>query len=160
MKQIKYLPLLLLIVLTGCIQMNMRFQPTSALKNEYNHTAKDANVTIHYSVKKTADGASMVKMAVQNTARVYMRNLTINYDECCQVNQSGPGKYRYQNLGNLKNRAHTPMSLKIPAGDFKSIKLKYSYTPVMEDGFLKTSNSDQAPIMAETVHGEVVLFIR
>ncbi len=52
------------------------------------------------------------------------------------------------------------MSLKIPAGDFNTVKLKYSYTPVLEDGFLKTSNTDQAPATNETINGTLILFIK
>ncbi len=89
MKRFKYLPLLLLLVLAGCIQMNMRFQPTSSLKNEYDQTTKDNSLSIHYSVKNVGD-SRVINMAVQNTARLYMKNLTINYDECCQTNQIGP----------------------------------------------------------------------
>ncbi len=67
-------------------------------KNEYDQTTKDNSLSIHYSVKKNVGDSRVINMAVQNTARLYMKNLTINYDECCQTNQIGPGQYSYKKL--------------------------------------------------------------
>lgn len=140
MKKLLLIPLAL-VILAGCMQMNMQFEPTVKLIDKYDHSVKDKNIAIYYSVKNTPSG-KMLNMAVQNVAKVYMRNLTINYDECCQTYKKGSGKYNFKNLGNLKNRSHKTMQLSLKGIDEKSLKLVYKFTPVVEDSFLKRDSGN------------------
>jgi len=137
--------------------MNMRFQPTAELKDRHAHSSKDSNIAIHYNVQRSS-GGTVFNMAVQNTARIFMKNLVINYDECCQAMHKGPGVYNHKNLGNLKNRSHKVMTLKVSDSKVKKIVLNYSFLPVQEDAFLKASGDSTRYFQAEPIKGSIVLF--
>jgi hypothetical protein len=146
------------LMLSGCMQYNMQFNPTTELKTKYPHYVSDRNLTVYYSVKQ-GQKSNMLTMAVQNTAGVYMRNVTINYDECCQTMHKGPGNYNYKNLGNIKNRAHKLMTLQIPKKAGKAITLKYNYTPIREDSFLRAQDSFRAPVNASDISGMINIYL-
>lgn len=159
MRKYILLPLLSVIFLAGCIQNTMRFEPTVELKDKYDQSSKDSHITIYYNVVKS-ETESVLMMAVQNTGNIYMKNLTVNYDDCCQSQHSGPGVYNYKNLGNLKNRSHKTMSLKLPSSDVQTVRLKYSFTPVKEDSFLRAGGDTYASAqIAETIDSEIILYI-
>jgi len=135
----------------------MRFQPTSDLKNKYAHSSKDRNIAIYYNVKDTAKGKA-VMMAVQNIGKIYMQNLVINYDDCCQSLHKGPGTRTYKNLGNLKNKTHKTMTLNIPSKSVRTVNLDYTFTPVAEDSFLM-KNDDYASSASQIIRGRIILYI-
>lgn len=149
---------LLLILLTGCIETSLRYEPTTELKERYSYSSKDSNLTILYNVTKSGS-ETVLSMAVRNTGGIFMKNLTINYDECCQTLHKGPGIYNYQNLGNLKNRSHKLMTLKIPSTDVQTVKLTYSFTPVKEDSFLNASDSYTPAADADSISSVIMLYI-
>jgi hypothetical protein len=157
----KHLAILLItaaFLLSGCSQYGMQFKSSANLQDKFDHSVKDRHLTIYYSLSKS--GAERVlSLAVQNTGNIYMNSLTINYDECCQNTHTGPGSYNYKNLGNLKNRAHKTMNMVITE-DVNTVRLKYSYTPVVEDSFLSMRDSSAADADAGTVNGEITLYIR
>lgn len=157
----KLFALLFVFILAGCAGTSMKFEPTVDLRGKYDQTSKDRHLAIHYSVKSSPAGGYLM-MAVQNVGNIYMKNLIINYDECCQPeSKGGSGAYTYQNLGNLKNRSHKTMTLKLPEGDLKTVKLAYTFTPVQEDSFLYTKDTAGAVPPAETpaVAGQLILYI-
>jgi len=158
MKRSILLTVVLFLIATGCMQMNMKFHPSADLKSKYDHSSKGRDLTIYYNIKETTN-SKVIQMAVQNTGNIYMSNLVINYDECCQQLQSGPGTSKFINLGNLKNRAHKTMDLNIPKKTSGTLKLSYKYTPVREDGFLMSSSSYQASDSAASIRNEVILYI-
>jgi len=140
------------------MQLNMKFQPSADLKSSYDQSSRGKDITIYYNVRESVNGKN-IQMAVQNTGNIYMSNLIINYDECCQLMRSGPGTSKYKNLGSLKNRSHKTMNLNIPKDAKGTIKLSYSYTPVQEDGFMMSSNSYNPTDKNNTVISEVILYI-
>lgn len=156
MRKLKLLPLLAVLLLAGCIQANFfpKFEPTVDLKDRYDHSVKDEHITVYYSMK-----GNVLHMAVQNTGNIYMQGLTVNYDECCQQQHKGPGAYNYKNLGNLKNRSYRNMDLMLPSKDVQTVRLKYSFTPVQEDSFMRTSENYQPQQAAEDISGSIVLYI-
>ncbi|MGD9808408.1 MAG: hypothetical protein AB7E76_11990 [Deferribacterales bacterium] len=156
MKKIYILPMLILI-LAACTQFDMKFQPTQDLKANYPHSVKDQNLAIYYKTVKGSDEKTVVQMAVQNIGNIYMSNLTINYDDCCQALHQGPGSYLYKNLGNLKNRAHKTMSISIPSSDVKIVTLDYTFIPVTEDAFLK-QNNEYTPSVSEVIKSRIILY--
>jgi len=128
------------------------------MKEKYDQSVKDKNIAIHYSTEKTENG-TVLRMAVQNIGNVYMKNLTINYDDCCQSIHKGPGTYNYKNLGNLKNRSNKTMTLNIASKDVESVKLNYSFTPVQEDSFLTANEASAAQMEPETINNNLILYI-
>jgi len=158
MKKYILMPLLLIIMFSGCAPFNMKFQPTAELKEQYDSSSKTRDVAVYYTVKTTAN-SKVLQMAIHNTASVYMKNLTVNYDNCCQTYSKGAGKYNFNNLGNLKNRSYKTMTLNLAKETRGTIKLGYSYTPVKEDNFLN-NNSTYTPVETqEAVDGFITLYI-
>lgn len=157
MKKLYIIPIFLM-VLAGCAQFDMQFKPTQNLKSQYDQSSSDGTVTLYYNIKKSAAGQTFIQIAIQNTAKIYMKNLTINYDNCCQAISSGKNTYLYKNLGNLKNRAHKTMTLTIPSADVKTVTLDYSYVPVAEDSFLHQTSEYNAPV-SEVIKNRIILYI-
>lgn len=86
-------------------------------------------------------------------------DLTVNYDNCCQAYSKASGRYNFANLGNLKNRSHKTMILKMEKDAKGTIVLRYSYIPVVEDKFLNSDSSYTPEEARDAVEGEVVLYI-
>jgi len=137
----------------------MKFQPSAELKDKYDHSSKDKNVTIHYNVIKTKN-INTLDMAVQNTGSIYMSNFVINYDECCQNIPKGSGEYNYINLGSMKNRTYKTMKLKLPSADVKTVKLNYNFIPVQEDGFLKTTAGFEGSSESQKIDGTIIIYVK
>lgn len=152
------LAFLFTVLLAGCTQFNMQFQPTSELRSEYDHSSKSRDLTIYYNVRESSADKTL-HLAVQNTANLYMSSLTVNYDNCCQAYSKASGRYNFANLGNLKNRSHKTMILKMEKDAKGTIVLRYSYIPVVEDKFLNSSSSYTPEEARDAVEGEVVLYI-
>jgi len=158
MRYLRILPLIAVFLVAGCVSLSLNFEKTADLKDRYDQTAKDSNIAIHYNVKKS-ETATLIKMSIQNVGSVFMNSLTINYDDCCQALSSGPGTYKYKNLGNLKNKSHKNMTLNISDNSLNTVKLKYSFIPVKEDSFLVANDSAGSEMQAEEITGQIILFI-
>jgi len=153
MKRIYILALMLLII-AGCTHTDMKFKPTQNLKANYSHSAKDENIAIYYNTIKGPGERTVLQMAIQNVANIYMSNFTINYETI----QKGSGTYLYKNLGNLKNRAHKMMKIAIPSSSVKTVTLDYTFVPVTEDAFL-LQNNDYTPSVSEVIKSKIILYI-
>lgn len=146
----------LTMMLTGCVDVGMQFQPQADLTDKYDNSVSDDYLSIFYTVKDAPDG-QILMMTVKNTGNIFMKNLSFNYDDCCQAMHKGPGSYNYKNIGNLKNRASKPMNLTLPKGEIQSVKLDYSFTPVVEDAFL---NRDASYSAASDITGSITIYLK
>ncbi len=144
------------LILTGCMDVAMEYRPAAQLSEKYAHSAGDEYLTIYYSLKEAPEG-QVLMMSVKNTGNIFMKNISINYDECCQAVVKGEGSYNYKNLGNLKHRASKTMTLNLPKGDIPSVKLSYRFTPVQEDNFMVPESSAGFE-HSEPIEGVITLY--
>jgi hypothetical protein len=142
--------------LGGCIDMSsMQYQPTAELAARYDNSVKDDYLTVYYELKEAPEG-QLLMMSIKNTGNLFMKNLSVQFDES-QLKKMGT--YTYKSLGNLKNRSAKEFSVVLPKGDISSVKLDYAFTPVQEDGFL---NRDMpiGHIDIEPITGTITLYLK
>lgn len=145
------------LMLGGCVDASMQFKPQADLADKYDNSVSDDYLSVYYTVKDAPDG-QLLMMTVKNTGNIFMKNLSFNYDDCCQAMHKGPGSYNYKNIGNLKNRASKQMTLPLPKGEIPSVKIDYSFTPVVEDAFL---NRDAAyPADMSDITGTITIYLK
>jgi len=146
-----------LLMLSGCVTSSLNYKRSAVLNDRYKHKVSDRNVEIFYNTK-VLDNRTVIDAAIKNNARIFMKGLTISYDECCQLRFKREAKHNYKHLGNLKNRSFKEVRFTLPVSDIKRFKLEYSYYPVVEDNFLRTSG-DYSRFESDAVNGEIVLFV-
>ncbi|ADD68024.1 hypothetical protein Dacet_1252 [Denitrovibrio acetiphilus DSM 12809] len=158
MRKFYLLPVLLLL-LVGCYGPKMGFNSTDDLKTTYDQSAKDDHIAIFYSVKDMPD-KKIINMSVKNVGKIFMKSLTVNYEDGGQITSDSKVSYNYKNLGSLKNRAHKKMTLNIAKETAGVIKIHYKYLPVQEDSFLITRDEATPLVEPDEVTGEIILFIK
>lgn len=140
----------------GCMDVSsMQYQPTKELSARYDNSAKDDYLTVYYEIKQAPEG-QLLMMSIKNTGNIFMRNLSVQFDES-QFKKMG--NYTYKSLGNLKNRSAKEFSVVLPKEDIDSVKLEYAFTPIQEDSFL---NRDMpvGHVDIEPITGEITLYLK
>jgi hypothetical protein len=157
MKKLLLVTILSLAFLSGCITSSLNYKSTAVLDSSYAHKVTDRNFSAFYNVKELEDKV-VVDLALRNDARIFMKNLTITYNECCQLEQQKEGAFNYKNLGNLKNRSLKKVNIILPKENIKRLKLNYSYLPVVEDSFLN-NKENYGRNYSESINGFIILYL-
>ncbi|MGE4265931.1 MAG: hypothetical protein AB7F25_00715 [Deferribacterales bacterium] len=145
-----------LFFMSGCMDVSsLQYQPARELAERYDNSAKDDYLTVYYEIKDAQEGRILM-MSIKNTGNLFMRNLSVQFDES-QLKKLG--SYTYKNLGNLKNRSAKEFSIVLPKGDLDSMKLEYSFTPVQEDGFLNR-DTPIGHVDVEPITGDITLYLQ
>ncbi|TCK60644.1 hypothetical protein [Seleniivibrio woodruffii] len=152
-KYFLFLTLSAVLLLSGCIDTSMKYRPTSDLMAKYDNYVKDDYLTVYYELKEGPDG-KLLMMSVKNTGSIFMRNLSIVFDEAQVMRTAG---YNYKSLGSLKNRSVKELSIALPKENFQSLKLEYNFVPVLEDGFLNR-DVPVGHVDVEPITGTITLY--
>jgi len=152
-KYFLFLTLSAALFLSGCIDTSMKYRPTADLMAKYDNYVKDDYLTVYYELKDAPEGKLLI-MSVKNTGSIFMRNLSVMFDEAQVMRTAG---YNYKNLGSLKNRSVKDFSIVLPKENFQSLKLEYSFTPVLEDGFLNR-DVPVGHVDVEPITGTITLY--
>lgn len=152
-KIVLFAALLCSVLLSGCMDVAMKYTPSDELEAQYKDRVRDEYLTIYYNVQDTQNGRVLM-MAIKNTGNIFVQNLSFNYD----FTGGNTSTYTYKSVGNLKNRSSKVMSILLPKDCSEFVTINYMFTPVVEDAFLNRDAQTSFP-QVEPIKGTLKIYL-